>query len=670
MEKAKGAAEREALTNRLLTAIRTAVGVDEILRVAVESVGSTLGATRAVIYMDSDGDMSKKAGRLAGSKLTARAQYRASVLVPSLLETGIDLEGSPLLSQLLAGEMITIADTNESHPVVRAMGVRLGVRALALVPIGYNGHTVAALTLEQFDRPRTFTDEEIRLIRLVAEQTAVALYQADLYREAQESARRDALISKISSAIHSSLDSNAILQAIVKELGKALAVCRCRLGLLPNPLPEYIPITHEYIAECCKERPSMLQTVPSRDNPHFQALLSSDQPLASDDVVLDPKLASFHEALKQSGIKSLLAIAIRTGGRPIGFFALYHCERKHTWTRWEIDVVKSVAEQAAVAIRQAELYREARESATGAALVNQIVAAIRRSLDLEETLRVAVEELGRALGANRTCFRRPVGDESILVTEYVSDPSLSVRDVPVTASDYITSYLMETRRTLIIDDVPSFIAAHPELAAGVKIGQVEPMNLSQIVSPIFVNDQYWGALFISQTDHTRKWTASDIALVEVVTAQIEVAVSHSFLFEEAKRAARRETLISSLTHKINQSNRLDEIFPVVTRVLSEHLAADRLVIVKYNEDDALLALECEYSDGGVSRPARSYQAALFEGFDRFIENGLIVASDVEADPRFASCLDPVFRPMGVRALMVAPLYYKGSQKYAIVAIQK
>jgi PAS domain S-box-containing protein len=668
-EKARAAAEREALTNRLLTAIRTAVGVDEILRVAVESVGSTLGVTRAVIYMDTDGDMGKTAGRLAGSKLTARAQYRASVLVPSLLETGLDVEGSPLLSQLLAGEMITIADTNESHPVVRAIGVRLGVRALALVPIGYNGNTVAALTLEQFDRPRVLTGEEIRLISLVAEQTAVALYQAELYREAEEAARREALISKISSAIHSSLDSNTVLQAIVKELGEALAVCRCRLALLPNPLPETLPITHEYTAECCRERRPAVQTIPVRDNPHLQLLLSSDEPMAVDDVTMDPRLIPFLRQIKEIGIKSILSTAIRLGGRPIGFFSLHHCERKHTWTRWEIDVVQSVAEQAAVAIRQAELYREARESATGAALVNQIVAAIRRSLDLEETLRVAVEELGRALGANRTYFRMMIGDENVVVTEHVSDPSLSVRHIPVTDGDYISSYLLETRRTLIIDDVPSFIAAHPELGASVRIWQVEPMNLSQIVSPIFINGQYWGGLAISQTDRVRKWTASEIALVEVVTAQIEVAVSHSFLFEEAKRAARRESLISRLTHKINQSNRLDEIFPVVTRELGEHLAADRMVIVRFNDDNEL-SLECEYSDGEVFRPGRSYPAAIFKGLDRFIEDGLIISDDVETDARLTPSTDQVFRAAGVRALLVSHLIYKGARRYAIVAMMR
>jgi GAF domain-containing protein len=235
---------------------------------------------------------------------------------------------------------------------------------------------------------------------------------------------------------------------------------------------------------------------------------------------------------------------------------------------------QSVADQAAVAIRQAELYREVRESAQRASLANQIVASIRRSLDLNETLQVAVEEVGRALGANRTYFRKLDGNENVIVAEFLSDPGLSLSHVRATANDYITTHLLETRRTLIIDDC-ALSSAYPDLASTVAVWQVEPMNLSQIVCPIFVNGECWGGLSINQTDHLRRWTASEIALVEMVAAQVEVAVSHSNLFQETKQAADRQGLISHIIRGINQSNRSDEIFPIVTRELAEHLAADR-----------------------------------------------------------------------------------------------
>ncbi|HJQ69878.1 MAG TPA: GAF domain-containing protein [Blastocatellia bacterium] len=662
-EKAKSAADREALTNRLLTAIRSAVVADGVLKVAVEGLGDALGVTRAIIYMHAS---RRQAG---ASRLLARAEYRSSVLVPTLLGTTLDVEGSPIIGQLLAGELITINDTNESHPVVRAIGVRLGVRALALAPISYNGQTVATLALEQFDRPREFSQEEIRLIRLVAEQTAVALYQADLYREAQEAARREALISRISSAIHSSLDPDTVLETIVSELGAALAVCRCRLALLPDPMPEFIPITHDYTASCCSARPPAMEAIPSIDNEHLQAVLASMRPMAVDDVQGDKRLGAFRDRFRRADIKSLLVAAIRLGGRPIGIFSLHHCEQQHSWTDWEMAVVESVAEQAAVAIRQAELYREARESATGAALVNQIVASIRRSLDVNETLQVAVEELGRALGANRTYFRKVIGEDAVVVAEHLSDPALSVRHVRAAADDYIASYLSEKRRTLILDDVRQFKADNPALAATVRVWQTEPPNLSQIICPIFVSGQFWGALTIAQTDRQRKWTSSEIALVEGVTAQVEVAVSHSHLFEEAKRAAQLEALVSHIIHGINQSNSLDEIFPVIARELGEHLVADRLAILMFDHEARVIRVACEYLNGDVSRPELVYPLDLFPNFRAIVEDGLVRSEDVVTDPRFEPYRD-VFAQDGTRAFMATYLYSNDAPRLGLAATMK
>jgi len=662
-ERAISAADREALTNRLLTAIRSAGGVDEILKVAVEGIGMTLKVSRVVIYKHRDGKAS------AESCLTAQAEYLSSVLVPSLIGTELDLEGSPLLARLLSGQMIDVPNTNESDPIVRAFCVRLGVRAIALAPIGYDGHTVGTIALEQFDRPRVFTKDEIKLLELVTEQTAVALYQAELYREAQEAARRDGLISRISSAIHSSLNSEEVLKAIVNEMGVALSVCRCRLALLPSPLPEMVPVTHEYVAECCSNRPAVLNEIQTVNNPFLQSVLSLAKPVAVSDPSNDPLLAPLRLRIAAGSVKAILTTAIRVDGKPIGILSLHHCDQSHTWTQWEIDLVKSVADQAAVAIRQTELYREVRESAQRASLVNQIVASIRRSLDLKETLKVAVDEVGRALGANRTYFRELIGNESVTIAEHLSDEGLSQSHVRTSSNDYIGNYLLETRRTLVIDDVRAFAAAYPDLASTVGTWWIEPFTLSQIVCPILVNGACWGGLSISQTDRVRKWTSSEIALVEMVAAQVEVAVSHSNLFQETKQSAERAALVSQIIHGINQSNRLDEIFPVVARQLGEYLVADRVLVTRSNEERAWKA-ECEYRHGNVSKPDTIYRSDDSERFIALEENEVIRCGDTEEDPRLDARAQQLLRAAGTRSFMSVRLSYQGTPRLAITAIME
>src|ERR1043165_4608148 len=322
------------------------------------------------------------------------------------------------------------------------------------------------------------------------------------------------------------------------------------------------------------------------------------------------------------------------------------------------------------AVPEAVIYRDVRESAQRASLANQIVASIRRSLDLKETLQVAVEEVGQALGANRTHFRKLIGGEGFIVAEHLSDPDLSVSHLSASANDYITNYLIETRRTLIIDDVRAFSTAYPDLAATVSAWRVHPMTLSQIVCPIVVNGICGGGLSINQTDQIRKWSASEIALVEMVAAQIEVAVSHSNLFQETKQAAERESLISHIIHGINQSNRPDEIFPIVTRQLGEHLAADKVIINRFNDESRLWTVECEYSDGKTNKPNRTYRAEDVESLSALVENDMIICNDVEDEPRLHKLLRQTMSAAGTRSFMSARLAYKDETRLVITAIMK
>jgi len=663
-ERATSASDREALTNQLLTAIRNAVGVDEILKVAVDGIGKTLKVTRVAIYMHNGSPEPDKCD------FTARSEYRESVLVPSLINAELDLQGSPLLERVLGGEVIDVPDTNQSDPIMRAISVRLGVRAMALAPIRYNGQTVAMMSLEQFDHPHVFSQTEMMLLEVATEQIAVALYQAELYREARDAARRDALISKISSAIHSSLDSGAVLQAIVSELGAALSVCRCRLALLTNPLPEMVPITNEYVAECCASRPAMLREIRTVNNPFLQSVLAQEDPVSASDPANDPIFAPLRRRVEAGSVKAILTTAIRLDGRPIGILSLHHCEQPHAWTQWEADLLKSVANQAAVAIRQAELYREVREFAKRASLVNEIVGSIRGSLDLKEILQVAVEEVGRALGANRTYFRNLSGSDNVIVAESLTDPSLSLSHIATSFDDYITNYLIENRRTLVIDDVRSFAAAYPDLASTVRIWQIEPVNRSQIVCPIFVNGSYWGGLSIGQTDRVRKWTASEIALVEMVAGQVEVAVSHSNLFQETKQSAEREALISHIIHGVNQSNRVDEILPIAARELGTYLAADKILVTDFNQHTAHWITECQYSEGTVCNPERAYRQEDVAGFFELAENGFIVCNDTETDPRLDGQLQSLLRAAGTRSFITVPVLYRKDTRFMISAVMK
>ena len=72
------------------------------------------------------------------------------------------------------------------------------------------------------DSSRTWTPDEINLVRAAAERAGLAIENIRLLDEAQRRAAKERTIGEISSRIATSIDMNDIMQTAVEELGRAL----------------------------------------------------------------------------------------------------------------------------------------------------------------------------------------------------------------------------------------------------------------------------------------------------------------------------------------------------------------------------------------------------------------------------------------------------------------
>jgi PAS domain S-box-containing protein len=488
-------------------------------------------------------------------------------------------------------------------------------------------------------------------------------------------AEYERIVRKISSSIHSSLDADKILQTIVDEIGIVLSACRVRLALLNDPLPAEIPITHLYTGSCCIDKLSPRQSITSADNQALNLVLNSLEPIAIDDIETDDLLGLQKQKYLQAGVQSFLSTAIRLNGKPIGVFGVHLCQ-KHCWTAQEIGIVAAVAEQAALGIRQAGLYREATEAATRANLLNQIVTSMRRSLNIEEILQVVVAELGPALQVSRTYIRRFSGDDGQIAAQWLSAPELAIPNVTTKSKAYllnhlIASQLIQTRRPVIINNLDNFLAEYLSDYSRENLLQLNPPNLSQISSPIYINQTFWGVLTIAQTDRLRAWNKNEITLVEEVTAHLEIAISHSQLYEEAQQAANVESLIRQLSENLNQSSRMSEIYQLVALEIGKHLAVDSLFIFSTNYATNTWQIECAFDNGQPFQP--EHTNIHFDNllpFGQLAKDDIVIINDLYSNPNFQLYREKYPLLTQVKAYASIKTFYKDDTKIGIGIISK
>ncbi|MBD0371587.1 MAG: PAS domain S-box protein [Pyrinomonadaceae bacterium] len=378
-------------------------------------------------------------------------------------------------------------------------------------------------------------------------------------RALTELADREALINRISKAVHKSLGLTEIFQTAVHELGSHLGVDRCLLFMLDEQAGLARTVA-EYRAAGIRSA--------SRDYSlsllgDLIAGIREHAVLAFDDVSADERVRDvYNSILRQIGVRSVMYVTIRVGDETTGCFALSTTRNVHSWSETDIALARAVADQTGIAIRQAELYQKAEATSARQSLINRLSLAIRASLSLPEVLNTATHELGRALSASRVHLHLydPANPVSQLEHEYVAPHAPSIRHIDASYDDPVGQRLLRTQEPLVVDDALNYTAGTPQFSAYVRQQAAHAGLRSQIAYPLIVNERFRGALCIHQTDRVRHWTEEELALVEAVAAQLATGIAQAELFELTKRAKKEwETTFDAMSDGIfifDQTGRL------------------------------------------------------------------------------------------------------------------
>lgn len=91
------------------------------------------------------------------------------------------------------------------------------------IPIALGDQVIGAIRVQSPDRTRAWSNEEINLLRSIAERVGLALDNARLVASSQKRAAKERAIGEISAKISAAADMDAILKTAVQEIGVALS---------------------------------------------------------------------------------------------------------------------------------------------------------------------------------------------------------------------------------------------------------------------------------------------------------------------------------------------------------------------------------------------------------------------------------------------------------------
>jgi len=155
-------------------------------------------------------------------------------------------------------------------------------------------------------------------------------------------------LSKISKAIASDLYLEDILRLIVTIAAQAMGSNICSLMLVDEKTKELVIRATQSISEEYNKKPSLKvgEGIAGK-------AVKENKPIAVKDVTKE-KEYKYGDIAKKEGLSSLLCVPLAVKGKVIGVINCY-TSKPHDFTETEVEILSSIADQAAVAIENTEL---------------------------------------------------------------------------------------------------------------------------------------------------------------------------------------------------------------------------------------------------------------------------------------------------------------------------
>ena len=240
-------------------------------------------------------------------------------------------------------------------PTTRERVAAEGYRAVLSVPLLARERPLGALVLYR-DEAGPFTEDEVDVMQLFAAQAAVAVENASLYRRAQSRADKLTALSTLTRLITSAASSHEVFGAVAQAAARLLDA-RSSQVWVDDPAAGVLRAEGSYTNDpLIRDGLRRITEIP-----HGQGVTahvySSRAPVFISDLRTEPRWLNA-ALVEATNVRFYAGIPLVAGDHVVGVLSVLFGARAE-FTDEEKELARMLADHAAIAIRQAQLYAEA-----------------------------------------------------------------------------------------------------------------------------------------------------------------------------------------------------------------------------------------------------------------------------------------------------------------------
>jgi GAF domain-containing protein/DNA-binding response OmpR family regulator len=425
-------------------------------------------------------------------------------------------------------------DSSETSPATRAVGRRSGNFSATFAPMLWEDQGIGSIGVLR-QPPRPFTDKEIGLLKTFADQAVIAIQNARLFRETQQALERQTGTAEILKVIASSpSDVQPVFEAIASSSKRLIdafstAVFRFIDGMVhlvaftptsqaadealrapfPRPLADYAPFL-------MVRDGNVAQIADTESDAYWGREV---QPI-------------WRELARVRGYRAVLFTPLMREGAVLGMISVTRRE-PGPFAEHHIQLLKTFADQAVIAIENVRLFNETREALERQTATAEVLRVISNSVADTAPVFDKILESCQHLFDIDSLGIFLAGDDGLLHAAAYRGATLqtSPRSFPRPLGDTTSARVMREGRPVHVPDVATMDDPTPSMRATLEVFG----NHSWLGAPMLWEGRAIGTIALLRRP-PRPFSDQEIELLSTFADQAVIAIQNARLFRQAQEA--------------------------------------------------------------------------------------------------------------------------------------